>query len=837
MTAYHEPIELVRRAISDQGKTIKRKPGGGFMAQCPAHDDRSPSLSVDVGDDGRVLLKCFAGCTSESILESLQLHSYQLFPGNESASYSGSRVLGSSRTAPRRITAPPVATASHAIDTSRFVERSGPTTAYIYYSEDGETRCYEAVRKPRGSSKTFHFEQDGVMGLNGAVQIPYMLPLIFQRISDTVHIAEGQKDALRLAELGFLATDVHDGALTKENLQHFDGYHVIIHQDNDNEGQKKAGKRAAWLDPVAASVRVVTYDELPAKGDVSDYMEGHTVADLLQKINAAPLWEPEPVASDTSEVLEGWEEPVPLNRMEGPAFPVDAMPDPLRELVEAICEEMQVTAELVVPTLLSVISAAVCGKYEVRFEHVGLWKEPVHIMTMPIAPPASRKSPVISVLLKPVQDYEFEVQPAQRYALAQWESRLRILEKSLSGAESAAIKSMEKGSSISDSEARRMEAVDALETHRFQKPRVEQIVADDATPEAIKSLMFDNLGAISAISAESSLLSNTVGGRYSGGDPNLDVLKNGHAGDEIRVNRKGRGAEIVKRACLTVCVMVQPSVLTELGAAKGFIGEGVAARFLPSFSPDILGSRRIDVQSVPSYLLSDYSDVITRLLKRQPAVKDRVYSPWALLLSAEAAAKFREYRHWHERNMAPTGIYAAFREWAGKQEGAVLRIAGLLHAYQHTEPETIDISADAIDRAIRICDYFAAHASVMYRMLSQQRGDEPAQALLTAMLELGTRFTKRDLHRRVRNQVAFAKSTDLDSPLETLEELGYIRLSRLQVSGSGRPSIVIDLNPRAVPGARGAEQQPLESPFSRPRLVASRPVSTDGFAPRVVGEI
>ena len=42
-----------------------------WTAACPAHDDRTPSLSVRIGDDGRVLLKDFGGCETEAILAAL----------------------------------------------------------------------------------------------------------------------------------------------------------------------------------------------------------------------------------------------------------------------------------------------------------------------------------------------------------------------------------------------------------------------------------------------------------------------------------------------------------------------------------------------------------------------------------------------------------------------------------------------------------------------------------------------------------------------------------------------------------------------------------------------
>jgi hypothetical protein len=52
-----------------------------FQARCPAHGDRSPSLSIAEGRDGRVLIHCFAGCTVDDILSALKLARRDLFQG------------------------------------------------------------------------------------------------------------------------------------------------------------------------------------------------------------------------------------------------------------------------------------------------------------------------------------------------------------------------------------------------------------------------------------------------------------------------------------------------------------------------------------------------------------------------------------------------------------------------------------------------------------------------------------------------------------------------------------------------------------------------------------
>jgi hypothetical protein len=52
-----------------------------FQARCPAHDDFSPSLNFSEGEDGRLLLHCFAGCSVDTILAALNLNRRDLFSG------------------------------------------------------------------------------------------------------------------------------------------------------------------------------------------------------------------------------------------------------------------------------------------------------------------------------------------------------------------------------------------------------------------------------------------------------------------------------------------------------------------------------------------------------------------------------------------------------------------------------------------------------------------------------------------------------------------------------------------------------------------------------------
>lgn len=67
-----ERLEHTRKTSSDQ-----------WVAVCPAHDDRSPSLHVREKEDGRILIHCKAGCGANDVLNAIGLSYDDLFPDNK----------------------------------------------------------------------------------------------------------------------------------------------------------------------------------------------------------------------------------------------------------------------------------------------------------------------------------------------------------------------------------------------------------------------------------------------------------------------------------------------------------------------------------------------------------------------------------------------------------------------------------------------------------------------------------------------------------------------------------------------------------------------------------
>jgi hypothetical protein len=62
---------------------VKQNGQDKWVACCPSHDDKHPSLSLKEGSDGVVLLKCWAGCNAAEIVGAVGLELHDLFPKNE----------------------------------------------------------------------------------------------------------------------------------------------------------------------------------------------------------------------------------------------------------------------------------------------------------------------------------------------------------------------------------------------------------------------------------------------------------------------------------------------------------------------------------------------------------------------------------------------------------------------------------------------------------------------------------------------------------------------------------------------------------------------------------
>jgi hypothetical protein len=76
LSCNHSPIDTMLSRLEG----TRRTGNGTWLARCPAHADKSPSLSLRECDSGAVLIHCFAGCAAHEVVGAVGLDVSDLFP-------------------------------------------------------------------------------------------------------------------------------------------------------------------------------------------------------------------------------------------------------------------------------------------------------------------------------------------------------------------------------------------------------------------------------------------------------------------------------------------------------------------------------------------------------------------------------------------------------------------------------------------------------------------------------------------------------------------------------------------------------------------------------------
>lgn len=254
------PLDTIVAALERLNLRFRRV-GDQVDAQCPAHHDETPSLSIthDAGA-GKVLINCHVGCAPDDVVAALNLTWSDLFD---------------KRDRPDR-------------------QRSMIVAEYDYTDEHGTV----VFQKVRMHPKDFRVRRpDGRGGwswkIGNAPRVLYRLPEVRAAIAANrpVLVVEGEKDADRAAnQLGMAATCNYEGAAADghrpkwrhEYTEALRDAHVLVVADNDAPGMAHARAVAASLRGVAAKVGLFRSAVEEPKADLSDHLDaGHGIADLL----------------------------------------------------------------------------------------------------------------------------------------------------------------------------------------------------------------------------------------------------------------------------------------------------------------------------------------------------------------------------------------------------------------------------------------------------------------------------------------------------------------------------------------------------------------------------
>ncbi len=473
-----------------------------------------------------------------------------------------------------------------------------------------------------------------------------------------------------------------------------------------------------------------------------------------------------------------WAEPIPLNvQPKLPPFPTQALPGWLADYVAAVAEETQTPPDMAGALALSVLSAASGGRAVVQVR--GRWREPTNLFVVVALGPANRKSSVFAAMTRPLYEAEKSLVEGANLTIVEAEVTARMAREA---AEKAAVQAAKaEGPERDNLIAEAIGLAQVAET--LTVPASPRLLADDATPEVITTLLAEQGGRLAVMSAEGGIF-DIIAGRYSG-IPNLEVFLKGHAGDRLRVDRRSR-EEFIEAPALTMGLAVQPSILEEIGKNRGFDGRGLLARFMYCLPESLVGRRRINPEQVPPVVAAAYERNVYALTLRLADWTD----PLVIQLTPEADRALIAYEERLEPQLrAKGGRLGHIDKWAGKLVGATARIAGLLHLATHIDGGHHEPITEATLRAaIEIADYFTAHALTVFDLMGADTSLARARVLLTALEHNGWEsITRRDLFAKL-SRSEFPTVAELEPALALLEEHGYLRTDTPPRTGKrGRP--------------------------------------------------
>ena len=257
-------LDAVLTALERTGHPPKQN-SSGWQALCPAHDDKTSSLSVDAGDKQAVVITCHAGCSYEEVIGALGLDAPQRHMNGRGRK----TVEGNSKPAPSPQPLP-----------------EGPAvTSWVYTDADGDPLMAAVRRDTReGKRITQWTPREGgwvPKGPKGKRPL-YGLPAILAKPDAKVVVVEGEKcvDVVREVWPSELVTTWAGGckAWKKTDWTPLTGREVSILADADGPGRKCARAIAARLHGQGCTVKL-GLPEGDSREDVADWLaEGKDAA-------------------------------------------------------------------------------------------------------------------------------------------------------------------------------------------------------------------------------------------------------------------------------------------------------------------------------------------------------------------------------------------------------------------------------------------------------------------------------------------------------------------------------------------------------------------------------
>lgn len=446
-------------------------------------------------------------------------------------------------------------------------------------------------------------------------------------------------------------------------------------------------------------------------------------------------------------------------------FPVDCLPGPARVLVVEGAAAIQCDPAMLGPCVLGAMAAAVGNARTIRLKPG--WVEPAVLWVAIVAESGSCKSPALRLATEPLVKRDGENFRAFLTAKADYEAR--------DGAEPMA------------DDRPDFPPVDVSEP-----PQCERLVADDATLEALASILQSNPRGVLLRAHELTSLLGGFGGRYSkGGRKGSEEARwlPLYDADPLILDRVSRGPTRVDRAAVSIVGAIQPGVLARALTTADF-ENGMVARFLLA-RPPIPERVWADDDGLSPDTVAGYAAMIGKMLSL-PVDPD----PPASTLTIEAGRAWGSYynamnRETHDALHCGDGRKSAM---LSKLVGSAARLALVIHTGRWAAGEAVDlerIDAESMRRGITLARWFRDQALRVYAAIDEPEGERAELGLIDLIRNRGGSITARVL---ARSASRYRQSGAAQDALDGLAHDGVGEWIHLPIGpDGGRPSRVFQL--------------------------------------------
>jgi len=379
-----------------------------------------------------------------------------------------------------------------------------------------------------------------------------------------------------------------------------------------------------------------------------------------------------------------------------------------RSAVE-ISQNLQVPVDMVMYSLLSVISTTCQGRHRVKLPNSQV--RPISLAILIIVPSGGRKSTLLKLLLSALLKVEREELQKRSKFLEEYESEMALWEAERNGLLRAMKRDRSKSLPVDETKHK----LDEHNKLRPAKPRRFRLTFEDVTDASIFAHLAHEMPSASLITAEGKTLFDSAMFKAFG---KLNALL---SGDRTTVDRVNKPPLDLDDVCLGLLAMTQPGVLQNHLENRGeeMREAGLYARLLVIQPESLSGQRFLDPDATtPTWEAWQEGEKRLEELARENSLLLNApdTTPMSISFNDDAGRFWVQYYNEIEAENRPGGRFENSQDHASKLAEMAARIAASLHLF---ESQDGPINTETLLQAIDLCNWSSMNFHEVFQPLPQ----------------------------------------------------------------------------------------------------------------------